>query len=55
MCVDVITSLKKKFHLPIEICGDCGGEGEITTFCGHDVQEYCRACDGNGYKIIIKE
>jgi len=41
--------LKEEFNLPIEICEDCGGEGEITTFCGHDVQEYCRKCDGKGY------
>jgi len=55
MCESVITHLKKKFHLPIEVCEDCGGEGEIVTFCGHDVTEYCRACNGNGYKMIKKK
>lgn len=30
------------------ICPRCGGTGEITTFCGHDIQEECHWCDGNG-------
>lgn len=55
MCRSVISSLKRKFKLPIKVCEDCGGEGEITTFCGHDVQEYCRACDGNGYIMLKKK
>ena len=55
MSRSVINSLKRKFKLPIKVCEDCRGEGEITTFCGHDVQEYCRACNANGYKVIKKK
>jgi len=47
-----IETLKKDFNLPIEVCPHCDGEGEITTFCGHDVQEICSNCKGKGY---IKE
>lgn len=49
MCSEQIEELKKEFNLPIKVCPDCGGEGEITTFCGHDVTEYCRKCKGKGY------
>ena len=49
MCVKVIELLRKEFNLPIKVCDNCLGDGEITTFCGHDVTEYCRVCDGNGY------
>ena len=55
MSGSVINSLKRKFKLPIKVCEDCGGEGEITTFCGHDVQEYCRTCKGSGYITIKKK
>ena len=54
MSASVINSLKRKFNLPIKVCKDCGGEGEITTFCGHDVQEYCRPCSGYGYIVLQK-
>lgn len=50
-----IDELKKEFKLPIKVCEDCRGEGEITTFCGHDVQEYCRACNGKGYLTTKKK
>ena len=52
MGIEQIKELKKEFNLPIEVCPDCTGDGEITTFCGHDVTEWCRTCDGKGY---IKE
>lgn len=45
-----LEELIDEFKLPVRICEDCGGEGEVTTFCGHDVQEYCRPCEGKGYK-----
>ena len=52
MCREVIESLKKEYKLPIKVCSDCEGDGEITTFCGHDVTEYCQTCEGKGYKKI---
>ena len=45
----IIDLLKKEFKLPIRVCDDCGGIGEITTFCGHDVDECCPKCEGKGY------
>ena len=45
----VIRLLKKEFNLPIRVCGNCGGGGEITTFSGHSVEETCRKCKGKGY------
>jgi DnaJ-class molecular chaperone len=50
VCIEQIERLKEEFNLPIEICPDCLGDGEITTFCGHDVTEDCRACEGKGYQ-----
>lgn len=32
------------------ICPECGGDGEITTFCGHEIEETCPACNGTGLK-----
>ena len=52
MGIEQIKELKKEFNLPIEVCPNCEGDGEITTFCGHDVTEWCGICEGKGY---IKE
>ena len=49
MGLEQIELLKEEFNLPIKVCADCLGEGEITTFCGHDVTEYCETCEGKGY------
>ena len=49
MCGEQIDLLKKEFNLPIKVCPDCMGDGEITTFCGHDVTEWCQQCEGKGY------
>ena len=55
MCIQQIESLKEKFNLPIEICDICDGNGTITTFCGHDVEETCQNCEGEGYLITRKK
>jgi DnaJ-class molecular chaperone len=49
MCEEIIEGLKKEFNLPIKVCPDCLGDGKITTFCGHDITEYCQKCSGKGY------
>jgi DnaJ-class molecular chaperone len=54
MCEETINELKKEFKLPIEVCGQCLGDGEITTFCGHDVTEWCQKCEGKGYLRVLK-
>lgn len=55
MCTEVIQSLKEEFNLPIKVCGEFLGNGEITTFCGHDVQEECPSCYGKGYNTVKKK
>ena len=49
MSREIINTLKKDFKLPIKVCEDCNGHGEITVFCGHDMEEYCQKCEGKGY------
>lgn len=49
MCFEHIKNLKKDFNLPIEVCKQCDGDGEISTFCGHEVMENCSNCKGKGY------
>jgi len=39
----------KEYKLPIKVCEACIGEGNITTFCGHYVEEVCPKCKGKGY------
>jgi len=45
----VLGGVIKEYKLPIEVCKTCLGEGNITTFCGHDVEETCPNCKGKGY------
>lgn len=35
-----------------KICKTCDMTGKITTFCGHDVEEVCPKCKGEG---IVKK
>jgi DnaJ-class molecular chaperone len=49
MCIEVIIRLKKEFNLPIQVCDECLGDGNIATFCGHYVEETCEQCKGKGY------
>jgi len=49
MSIELIERLKKEFNLPIDVCDNCDGDGEIITFCGHDVSETCSQCIGKGY------
>jgi DnaJ-class molecular chaperone len=50
----LINRIKSEFKLPIIVCDLCNGTGEISTFCGHDVEEYCKPCKGKGY-ITVKQ
>lgn len=49
MCLEQLENLIEEFNLPIEVCQQCLGDGEITSFCGHDVEETCQVCNGKGY------
>lgn len=55
MCIEQIENLQEEFDLPIEVCPNCLGDGEISVFCGHDVIEDCHECDGKGYKKNRRE
>lgn len=37
-----------KNNTDFEVCGCCGGEGEVDYFCGHQSWESCRLCNGDG-------
>ena len=45
----VLDNVIDDFELPIKTCPRCGGYGNITCFCGHDVEEVCPKCEGKGY------
>ena len=36
-----------------ELCDNCDGSGEISTFSGHEVEEECPKCNGIGVELII--
>jgi len=49
MCIEQLHTIISEFNLPVKVCNKCYGDGEIVTFCGHDVVETCQICMGKGY------